>query len=90
MVARHTYPMPTKENVVPGSDMAGEITAVGTEVIGWRVGERVCANFMLDAIFGDVTKETRESGMGAPVDGVLTEYKVVPAHVRRVRPKVDP
>ena len=36
MVARHTYPMPTKENVVPGSDMAGEIVVVGEEV---RLGD---------------------------------------------------
>ena len=84
MVARHTYPMPTKENVVPGSDMAGEIVVVGEEVPSqWSVGMRVTANFMLDAIFGDPTKETRATGLGGPIDGVLTEYKALPAHVRR-------
>ena len=83
MVARHTYPMPTKENVVPGSDMAGEIVVVGEEVPSqWSVGMRVTANFMLDAIFGDPTKETRATGLGGPIDGVLTEYKALPAHVR--------
>ena len=39
------------------------------------------SNFSIDHIFGDVTEETRRTGLGAPIDGVLTEYKVLPAHV---------
>lgn len=62
--------------------MAGEILAVGDDVKGWAVGDKVCANFSVDHIHGDATDETRVSGLGAPIDGVLTEYKILPAHVR--------
>ena len=81
IVAKGQYPLGQKDNVVPGSDMAGEIIAVGEEVKGWNVGERVCANFNVDHIYGDVTLENKNSALGAPIDGVLTEYKVLPAHV---------
>jgi NADPH:quinone reductase-like Zn-dependent oxidoreductase len=47
MVAQDTYPLTVKENVVPGSDMAGTIVAVGDSVKGWKQGDRVCANFTL-------------------------------------------
>ena len=66
---------------MPGSDLAGEIVALGDEVKGWNVGDRVCSNFCTDHIFGDTTDEIKLTGLGAPIDGVLTEYKVLPAHV---------
>lgn len=44
-----------QDNLVPCSDMAGEIVAVGDDVKGWKVGDRVCANFALDHIYGDVS-----------------------------------
>ncbi|EJF55364.1 NAD(P)-binding protein [Dichomitus squalens LYAD-421 SS1] len=80
VVAKGTYPLPVKKNPVPGSDVAGEILAVGEEVKGWKVGERVSVNFSLDHIFGDANDETIASTLGAPIDGVLTEYKIFPAH----------
>ncbi|EPS95802.1 NAD-binding protein [Fomitopsis schrenkii] len=79
-VAKGQYPLGQKENVVPGSDMAGEVLAVGDDVKGWAVGDKVCANFSVDHIYGDPTNETKVSGLGAPIDGVLTEYKILPAH----------
>lgn len=80
IVAKGTYPLGQKENVVPGSDLAGEIVALGPEVSGWAVGERVSSNFATDHVFGDPTPENKATGLGAPIDGVLTEYKVLPAH----------
>ncbi|KAI0632994.1 NAD-P-binding protein [Trametes polyzona] len=83
IVAKGQYPLGQKENPVPGSDLAGEIVALGPEVAEagkWRVGDRVCSNFATDHIFGDVTAEIKATGLGAPIDGVLTEYKVLPAH----------
>jgi hypothetical protein len=72
-----------KDNVVPGSDMAGTIAAVGDGIKRWQTGDRVCANFSLDHIDGDITPEIKATGLGAPIDGVLKEYLVVPAHVSR-------
>ena len=81
IVAKGTFPLGQKENPVPCSDMAGEILAVGDDVKGWTPGDRVCSNFALDHVFGDVTAEIKATGLGAPIDGVLTEYKILPAHV---------
>ncbi|EMD30920.1 hypothetical protein CERSUDRAFT_89624 [Gelatoporia subvermispora B] len=80
MVAKDKYPFGQKESPVPCSDMAGEILAVGDAVRGWAVGDRVCANFATDHIFGHFDAEIKATGLGAPIDGVLTEYKILPAH----------
>ncbi|PIL25837.1 hypothetical protein GSI_11590 [Ganoderma sinense ZZ0214-1] len=79
-IAKGQYLPGVKANVVPGSDMAGEIVAVGAAVAGWQVGERVMPNFSLGHVFGEPTVEGGKTALGGPVDGVLTEYKVVPAH----------
>ena len=81
LVAKGNYVMGQKENVVPGSDLAGEIIALGTGVSGWAVGDRVCSNFAVDHIFGETSAQIRKTCLGAPIDGVLTEYKVLPTHV---------
>ena len=61
--------------------MAGEVIAVGQSVTNWKKGDRVTSNFTLDHIFGDLTKEIKATALGAPIDGVLTQYKNFPAHV---------
>ncbi|OJT06743.1 Zinc-type alcohol dehydrogenase-like protein [Trametes pubescens] len=83
LIARGQYPGAQKDNVVPGGDLAGEIVACGADVAGevhWAVGDRVCATCMADYVFGDVTPEAMASAFGAPIDGVLTEYKVLPVY----------
>ena len=81
IVANGEYPLGQKDNLVPVSDMAGEIVAVGEDVKGWRVGERVSSNFAVDHIHGKVTAAIKASALGAPIDGVLTEYRTFPAYV---------
>ena len=44
-MAKGQYPLGQKENPVPGSDLAGEIIALGEEVKGWKVGDRVGAGW---------------------------------------------
>ncbi|OJT02684.1 Zinc-type alcohol dehydrogenase-like protein [Trametes pubescens] len=80
VVAKGTYPLGQKANLVPGSDLAGEIVALGADVAHWAVGDRVASSFATDHIFGEASAETQQTALGAPVDGVLTEYKVLPAH----------
>ena len=41
--ARGHYPPPPGESEILGLEMAGSITAVGANVTGWQVGDRVCA-----------------------------------------------
>lgn len=81
LIANNTYAVDIKENLIPGSDLSGEIIAIGEAVQGWKLGDRVCANFGIDHIYGDPTPEIKKSHLGAPIDGVLMEYKLLPAHV---------
>jgi NADPH:quinone reductase-like Zn-dependent oxidoreductase len=82
MISSGTYPVPIADNLVPGSDMAGEVLAVGDEVTEWQIGDRVCANFSPLHIYGDLTPAMRSSVWGCEVDGVLTQYKLFSKSVR--------
>jgi NADPH:quinone reductase-like Zn-dependent oxidoreductase len=62
--------------------MAGEIVAVGEDVKGWKQGDRVCANFATDHIYGETNAVIQRTALGGPTHGVLTEYRTFPAHVR--------
>jgi hypothetical protein len=42
---------------------------------------RFVAPLNLTSSDGDVTPVSRETGLGAPIDGVLREYIIVPVHV---------
>lgn len=79
LVSKGRYPQ-QKWDIVPCSDGAGEIIALGQDVKGWNVGDRVCPNFALDHIHGDVTKDIKFTGLGGHIDGVLREYINVPVH----------
>ncbi|GLB41521.1 putative alcohol dehydrogenase [Lyophyllum shimeji] len=79
-IAQGTYPMGAIPDVVPCSDMAGQVVAVGEDVKYFKPGDRVCANFTLDHIAGDVTPEMQQTSLGGQTQGVLTEYRVFPCH----------
>ncbi|PWY67931.1 NAD(P)-binding protein [Aspergillus heteromorphus CBS 117.55] len=71
------YPFPVKEDVVPGSDAAGDIVCVGEGVAGFAEGDKVVVAFDLATAYGPI--KGWGSGLGGPVDGVLREYIAVPA-----------
>ncbi|KAJ7456745.1 alcohol dehydrogenase superfamily protein [Mycena galericulata] len=79
LVASGKYPGLTS-NLVPCSDMAGEVIAVGEDVKHWKTGDRVCANFMLDKLHAETTTAIAATALGGAVQGVLTEYRTFPAH----------
>ncbi|KAJ6575860.1 NAD-P-binding protein [Mycena sp. CBHHK59/15] len=70
---------PSMPNLIPCSDMAGEIVSVGDTVSEWKAGDRVCANFFLDYIDGYLRPELLGT-LGASVQGVLAQYRVFPVH----------
>ncbi|KAF8075255.1 alcohol dehydrogenase superfamily protein [Lyophyllum atratum] len=80
IIATGEYPTTGPANLVPCSDMAGEIVAVGPDVKHWGEGDRVCANFATDHIHGDPTPEIMNTALGGQIHGVLTEYRTFPAH----------
>ncbi len=65
--------------LVPGSDGAGEVIGVGPGVTGYKIGDRVMSCFALDWISGTPNlKQVRNSSLGGPLDGTLTEMRAFP------------
>ena len=68
------------EGVVPLSDGAGTVSALGGGVEGLAVGDRVVIGFMPGWVEGRFSEAKKATGLGGPgVDGVLTERIAVPA-----------
>jgi len=63
------YPLP----LVPVSDGAGTIIAVGSDVRRFHVGDLVCPTYVPDWIGGPIQEETARRRLGGPADGVLRE-----------------
>ncbi|KAF9006635.1 hypothetical protein BDQ17DRAFT_1352115 [Cyathus striatus] len=68
------------DNLVPCSDSAGEVVAVGEDVTKWKVGDRVCANFATEHVYGDLTRPIQLTSMGGQAQGVLTEFRTFPSY----------
>lgn len=65
---------------VPASDGCGEIVALGPDVSEWAVGDRVTPVYIQGWRDGLPTAQMRAKGaLGAPLEGVLQDYIVVPA-----------
>jgi NADPH:quinone reductase-like Zn-dependent oxidoreductase len=75
--------------LVPCSDGAGVVVAVGEGVVRWKPGDRVCAIFAQGWLCGPVTREKVSGTLGGPLDGMLRELAVfaenglvgVPSHL---------
>jgi NADPH:quinone reductase-like Zn-dependent oxidoreductase len=66
---------------VPGSDGAGEVIEVGSEVTRWRLGDRVMANFFPHWLDGELSDAHHASALGGySADGMLQEEVVLPEH----------
>lgn len=59
---------------IPLSDGSGEIVAVGSEVEGFKTGDRVANTFFERWVAGEGTDEQARTALGAGRDGVLAEY----------------
>jgi len=67
-------------DVVPLSDGAGIVSAIGSGVEGFAIGDRVVIGFMPGWVEGEFSEAKKASSLGGPgVDGVLAERIAVPA-----------
>ncbi|KAF9529114.1 hypothetical protein CPB83DRAFT_853253 [Crepidotus variabilis] len=72
------YPI-GQPDMVPCSDMAGDIIAIGEDVKQWKIGDRVSSNFFTRHIYGDTDQQILQSALGGQAEGVLIEYRAFPA-----------
>jgi NADPH:quinone reductase-like Zn-dependent oxidoreductase len=88
-IVRGTYRMPVRDNVVPLSDGAGEVTAVGAGVTRVKVGDKVAGCFFQRWPGGEPAPDVQAGALGGSVDGMLAEFVLleeegvvkIPAHL---------
>ncbi|MGH8150215.1 MAG: zinc-dependent alcohol dehydrogenase family protein [Steroidobacteraceae bacterium] len=68
------YPVGPRESLVPLSDGAGEVVAVGPGVTRFHVGDRVAAIFFQSWLSGRPSPEFLNSALGGQLDGMLSQY----------------
>jgi NADPH:quinone reductase-like Zn-dependent oxidoreductase len=66
-----------KADLVPLSDGAGEVVAVGPGVTAVKAGDRIAGCFMQRWSGGEPDDQAFSSAMGGAIDGMLTEYAVL-------------
>lgn len=74
MMVKGEYNPKLKLPLVPFSDGAGEVVAVGGVVTKWNVGDRVIPIFMQGWLEGDVDIQKARTALGGDLDGCLREY----------------
>ncbi|MCX7596522.1 MAG: NAD(P)-dependent alcohol dehydrogenase [Fischerella sp.] len=77
IVAEGSYGFAQKYPLVPMSDGAGEVVAVGEGVTRVKVGDRVAGIFFQEWIDGQLTRQKMKSDLGGGIDGMLAEYVVL-------------
>ncbi len=77
MVVKGQYNPKLKMPMVPCSDAAGEVIAVGEGVTRVKTGDRVCGIFMQGWLAGEVSEAASRTAMGGAIDGVLAESVVL-------------
>lgn len=78
MMVKGTYNPKQRLPLIPLSDGAGEVIAVGDGVTRVKVGDRVAGNFSQKWIAGEPSRPKLTSSLGGPLDGMLAQYRALP------------
>lgn len=74
IIPKGKYPFAQRAGVVPGSDGAGEVIAVGPKVTRFEKGAKVLTLFNQTHLGGSLNSQTVTSGLGGVLDGTLRQY----------------
>ncbi|KAK8160966.1 hypothetical protein IWX90DRAFT_438952 [Phyllosticta citrichinensis] len=74
IIPRGMYPFAQRTGVVPASDGAGEVVAVGPRVDRFKVGDKVATLFNQQHMAGSLDNRSVQSGLGGVIDGALRQY----------------
>lgn len=85
MILDGTYPMPAKPSLIPLSDGAGDVAAVGPDVTRVSVGDRVVGSYWSRWESGPLTFDAADQ-LGCSSDGMMTEYALMDARAAVVIP----
>jgi NADPH:quinone reductase-like Zn-dependent oxidoreductase len=73
-LTRHLVRLP---QLIPTSDGACEVVAVGEDVTKWAVGDRVIATFAPDYLAGEFDATYFSSLLGGQAHGMLSQYRIL-------------
>src|SRR5581483_4749790 len=73
-IVRGSYRMPVHDNIIPLSDGAGEVIAIGPGATRVQVGDHVAGNFFQRWSGGEPADDVQKSALGGGIDGMLAEY----------------
>jgi NADPH:quinone reductase-like Zn-dependent oxidoreductase len=76
MILNGAYPLTPRQGVVPLSDGAGEIVAIGDAVTRFAVGDRVTGSYFARWIDGRINAGLIDQ-LGCTLDGMLAEHAVL-------------
>lgn len=77
MIAAGQYGPPPALPLIPLSDGAGEIAAIGEGVTKWKPGDRVAGTFFQNWQSGPCKSDAYLSALGGALPGMLAEYTVL-------------
>ncbi|MGI9056724.1 MAG: zinc-dependent alcohol dehydrogenase family protein [Pyrinomonadaceae bacterium] len=74
MMVKGAYDPRLKTPLVPLSDGAGEVVAIGEAVTKWKIGDKVCPIFMQGWTDGEIDAAKARTALGGDLDGCLREF----------------